>query len=505
MADHSQGRSAYESIEDVNTRANQQLSTTQEPGQSPNTVQQYDTRGNPVNSESKALQEAQIRAKNEVLEAAGVCERKNKNSSSSEYVRLSAQQWANMRDEENEWGNDLFLFADIAHLTCSWWIETLLARIQTGFVDSSVPFSTVLRLEWHKLSSDGLRHAFNYLSSGALMSALHRMIVSYSDDSIQAFFADFRSTIRRLKGPGPAGRFLIHHTRHLKNFTQTLLLLFLSPLPIYSRLAQLHLYSSPYGLPPATSFLPWHPSSPLIWAWTSGPETAPLSIRFYNLSTSPVSLVLAMNAVYDWIDHTGIMFGEQPIILGPPRQLSQSISHSETETPWFLRPIFWTRDHVLDLLGWSQGTWDRVEEDRKREDTVDVRENTRMRSKSDPSDPVTYRRSSLAFVPAELLGRRLHGMVWRLVLLPLEGWVFRSVATSWLQSGLPGVSSSSRSPLSLSNVLGSRNWGAGGMFGYASNVGLCIGLHAVVDSMVWTFAYRVVRHYGVSRFHWGET
>jgi len=477
-------------------------------GRSFDTVQRYDTRGNPVNPQSKSLQEAQIRAKNEVLEAAGVCERKNKRSSSSEYVRLSPEEWAILRDVENECGSDLFFFADIAHLTCSWWIETLLSRIQTGFVDSSVPFSTTLISEWQKLSSNGVRPAFDYLSSGALMGALHRMIMAYSDDSIHAFFADFRSTIRRLKQlSGPAKRFLIHHTRHLKNFTQTLLLLFLSPLPIYSALAQLHLYSSSYGLPPATSFVPWHPSSPLVWAWTSGPETAALSTRFYNLSTSPVSLVLVMNALYDWIDHTGAAFeeGEQPSILGPPTQPGLSIGHSEVETSWFLRPILWTRDHVLDFLGWSPRTWDRVTESRKREDSADTREKARLRSRSDPLGPISYRRSGLAFIPAELLSRRLHGLVCRVMLLPLEGLVFRSVATSWLQSGLPGVSAVSIPPLSLSSVLSSRDWGAGGMSGYASKVGLCVGLHAVMDSVVWGFVYRAVVHYGVSRFHWGAT
>ncbi|GAB7344000.1 hypothetical protein MBLNU457_1930t1 [Dothideomycetes sp. NU457] len=507
MARLALGRSAYEPVEESGTRSDQQRSAIVNIGRCSDTVQQYDPRGNPVNPQSRSLQEAQIRAKNEVLEAAGVCERKNKKCSSSGYVRLSPEEWAILRDQENEWGNDLFLFADIAHLTCSWWIETLLSRIQTGFVDSSVPFSTTLISEWHKLSSNGIKHAFDYLSSGALMGALHRMIMSYSDDSIQAFFADFRSTIRRLKIGGPAKRFLLHHTRHIKNFTQTLLLLFLTPLPIYSALAQLHLYSSPYGLPPAASFLPWHPSSPLIWAWTSGPETAPLSTRFYNLSTSPVSLVLAMNALYDWVDHTGAVFEEweQPSILGPPSQLAHSISHSETETPWLLRPIVWTRDRVLDLLGWSPKTWERVKEDRKREDDAGTREQARLRSKSDPLDPISYRRSALAFVPAELLSRRLHSLVWRVMLLPLEGWVFRSVARSWLQSGLPGVSSSPLSSLSLSNVLGPRDWGAGGMLGYASKVGLCIGLHTVVDTMVWGLAYRIVKSYGVGRFHWGET
>lgn len=501
MADHSQGRSAYESVEEVDPRADQQRPAILEPGRS--TVQLYDTRGNPINSQSRSSQEAQIRAKNEVLEAAGVCERKNKESSTSKYVQLSAEQWAILRETENEWGNDLFLFADIAHLSCSWWVETLLSRIQTGFVDSSAPFSTILVREWQQFSLHGVKHAFEYLSSGVLMGALHRMIVSYSDDSIQAFFADFRSTIRRMKISSTAKRFCIHHTRHLKNFTQALLLLFLSPLPIYSALAQLHLYSSSYGLPPATSFLPWHPSSPLIWAWTSGPETLPLSTRFYKLSTSPVSLVLAMNALYDWTDHTGAVFEE--CILGPPSQLGHSSSHSETETLWFLRPAVWARDHVLNLLGWSQGTLELVKEDRKRRDDANTREMARLRSQSDPLDPVSYRRSGLAFVPAQLLERRLQSLVWRVVLLPLEGWVFRSVARSWLQSGLPGVASSPGSRLLSSNVLSSRDWGAGGMFGYASKVGLCIGLHAVVDSMVWQVAYRVITSYGIGRFHWGKT
>jgi len=515
LADHSQGRSAYEPVEDNDTSVYLPPANVLTSGQPLDGAQQYNARGNPINPQSKARQEAQIRAKNEVLETVGVCERKSKKRPSSDYVYFSPEEWAVFRDAENEWGSDLFLFADITHLACSWWIETLLSRIQTGFVDGSLPFSAILASEWHNLSSQGIRHAFDHLSSGALMGALHRMILSYSDDSINIFFADFRSTLRRLKISGPAKRFLIHRTRHLKNFTQTLILLFLSPLPIYSALAQLHLFSSPYGLPPASSFLPWHPSSPLIWAWTSGPETAPFSTRFYNLSTSPVSLILAMNALYDWVDNTGAVLEhwEQPSILGPPS------SQTGTEAPGFLQPIIWARDQTLDVLGWSPRTWKRLQEERYQrafeqvldtewdddEDIAEARERAGLRRDGEASKPVTYRQSGLAYVPAELLSRRLHSIAWRVMLLPLEGWVFRSVAKSWLQSGLPAILAPSISAPSPSSILSHREWGGGGMSGFVSNVGLCIGLHAVVDSMVWGLVYRLVKHYGTSRFHWGRT
>jgi len=515
LADRSQGRSAYEAVGDNETGLSEQSASVVPSEVALDGIQQYDTRGNPINPQSKACQEAQIRAKNEVLEAVGVCERKNKKRSSSGYLHLSPEEWAVFRDIENEWGSDLFLFADITHLACSWWIETLLSRIQTGFVDGSVSFSTVLASEWHNAFSHGIPHAFDYLSSGALMGALHRMILSYSDDSVNIFFADFRSTLRRLKISGSAKRFLIHHTKHLKNFTQTLILLCLSPLPIYSALAQLHLFSSPYGLPPVSSFLPWHPSSPLVWAWGSGPETAPFSTRLFHLSTSPVSLVLAMNALYDWVDNTGAVLEhwEQPSILGPPT------NNPGTEAPSFLQPLIWARDKTLDLLGWSPRTWNRLQEDHyqqafeqvldkewdEEEDIAEARERAGLTRDGEGLRPVTYRQSGLAYVPAELLSRRLHSFVWRVMLLPLEGWVFRSVAQSWLQSGLPAVLAPSISAPSTSSILDFRDWGAGGISGYVSKVGLCTGLHAVVDSMVWGLVYKIVKYSGMGRFHWGKT
>lgn len=137
LVDHSpfQGRSGYESLDEDGPRPLPAEAEDISGNGSGNTqVQQYDVKGAPVNRSTVVFNDAQVRAKNEVLEAVGVCERKRKRSAASNdstrAITLDAARWAAMTEDEEEAGSYTYMTAELMHFACTWWLQSLIQRIQ---------------------------------------------------------------------------------------------------------------------------------------------------------------------------------------------------------------------------------------------------------------------------------------------------------------------------------------------------------------------------------------
>lgn len=74
---------------------------------------------------------AQISAKNEVLAAVGVCERKN-NEARQNKVGFTEEEWKEVQDEENSIGETGRIVAECFRHLGSWWLITLRKRFQVS-------------------------------------------------------------------------------------------------------------------------------------------------------------------------------------------------------------------------------------------------------------------------------------------------------------------------------------------------------------------------------------
>lgn len=121
-------------------------------------MQQYDSRGHPVNPESKVLGRELRKAKNDILSTMGivVSGEDRKASSSNEQQRI------NQITAENDFGlvittaDQLFVFFG------SWWTTSLIGRIQVGApVHTSVLRCLTLKSKPYRLT--GIMHILHCL------------------------------------------------------------------------------------------------------------------------------------------------------------------------------------------------------------------------------------------------------------------------------------------------------------------------------------------------------
>lgn len=124
-SDREQGRSAYEPVE--SPEPNDVSTASSLPGAY---TQQYDSRGNPQNPETAQIVKDQVSAKNEVLAAVGVCEKKNKDAEEmAGRVRFSDEEWKALQEAENDYGELVKVVAQCLRSASTWWVEALRNRV----------------------------------------------------------------------------------------------------------------------------------------------------------------------------------------------------------------------------------------------------------------------------------------------------------------------------------------------------------------------------------------
>ena len=114
----------------------------------------------------------------------------------------------------------------------------------------------------------------------------------------------------------------------------------------------------------------------------------------------------------------------------------------------------------------------------------------------------------MAHLPARWLGMRLDTFVLRVIMLPFERLMLRSIAASFYASSLPGSTAAIEAmprllgPLpSVRNALsGTVQWHDVGS--YASKLGLSLALQAVVEVALFGGVYGLVRWQGRKNFGW---
>lgn len=146
-----QGRSAYEPVQSAEPH-NWTKAGSAEPSEDVPYPQSYDNKGNPISIKTVRRSAAQIAAKNEVLAAVGVCEKKNNEARlfSSEGT-YSEEEWKSIRVAENSVEFVGRVMAAISRHGATWWLVALRRRVQVSLYPRHrlciLSIDTKLRLE----------------------------------------------------------------------------------------------------------------------------------------------------------------------------------------------------------------------------------------------------------------------------------------------------------------------------------------------------------------------
>ncbi|KAH0395962.1 hypothetical protein KCU89_g9792, partial [Aureobasidium melanogenum] len=151
--------------------------------------QQYNARGEPISVATTRQNEAMIAAKNEVLAAVGVCEKKDKLIDSlneelpdREYqVHFSDEEWRIIKEGEDDYGELIRMTAETSRNILDWWLLGLRRRLQVGLVSSDLSFVDILSVEWMSLTSNGFFGVIRFLTIGGLAEVASQLIITFVD------------------------------------------------------------------------------------------------------------------------------------------------------------------------------------------------------------------------------------------------------------------------------------------------------------------------------------
>jgi hypothetical protein len=441
--------------------------------------------------------EAMIAAKNEVLAAVGVCEKKNHHiddqdehdSSRKSRIRLSEEEWKMLKDGEDDYGELIRMTAETSRNVLTWWLLALRRRLQVGFASSSLSFVQVLSGEWVACTSHGILGAIQFLTVGALPELASQLVLTLVDWWLSEKVLETSKKIIQLKASSRKRFLLLKSVRLIDKVLNAVAHLLVYPLTSYSTLQQLRLISASSLLASRTWLAPWNLSSPLHWAFSSW---QPQQSRLKALLLSPAALWLAMTLLQhsspSTYDHVSLF--EYGCILGPHNKPPPP---STKPASGIFSPWSHVRDGVLKMVGWAAEP--RLQHQAGVQDLTE--DGTAARSSRHVMSTLP-RITELSMLPSHLLALNLDYLFWGMLLLPLDVTHLRALTCAYqssaaaqadVQSGANGGVLAVQKPMAMR----------------ANKVGLCLALEFTIDTAVWGGAYMWAKWAGTEKYHWGQT
>ncbi|KAG8623348.1 hypothetical protein KVT40_008324 [Elsinoe batatas] len=522
--------------------------------------QDYDETAKPRNPLSKANKEAQIRAMNEILEVVGVTERKSKQDQHEETpeVVFSAETWATVKAAEDDLGEDFYLLTEFIDAVVTWWIDVLRRRMQAGLVDCSVPFMRILHLEWLSFRSSSWTEKYHYVTAGLEMELLGTILAEFATDPLRYAITWLRMKVRKARLRPRQKRFCFQSIEFLKASGYLGIQLLFSPFTVTSILCQFRAVEDRL-VPSYSRFFPWSSASPYHWGFAAGTSSSPLGSRLLNTIVSPLSLYLIYHTttclLHDLayaVEHSS----SSPAIITPMKSEIDmaAISRINPLITSFTKPFVTARDFLLYHLSWSHTSFiksyrdppasppttittedllislgaapDEIPEATHRliplpplqenhnrladPSAQPLEHRSRSRPKKRPAP--TFRTTRLSTLPADLLGDRIKTTVFKIVLIPLEILLHRSVlvAFSMAQSGATtslelGGGNERDSGLAGRLLRSTKDEGQVGWGQILGKVGLCLLLEAGMEVVVWGVVWGGTEWVGRRWCAWGRT
>lgn len=476
-------------------------------------VQQYDSKGRPVNPVTVSRNAEMRHAMNSVLALVGVVEaREGQDARTATMYRVMKECRHTLLEEEHERGDDLKLvFTILAHWPV-WAIECLLQRYQLGMHRPHRPFMDAVTSELRLLSGTGLGGATATFLPGAAAYIVHILLRSLLHSVTEAAIGRLQEAVGKLRLKKKTFQ------RLQKGLDAVLVALLLAvdwallPLDFYSIAQQLGIAPAWPLFPPMRSMLPWHPTS--VHHFDSAPLLALPSLRSL---ASPVSLLLVRGLMERDAGEEDPRFSDFTAFRYPPINGKVNTVNRPTANTdplgWLLYQGYRLRCSILHWSGWivrPPGSRAAME---GRYETKTV---TGFSGTGGRTTVRGDRSTALAHLPAEFLAIRIDEIAQRVLMLPFQGLLSRVVASAYLQSSLPitprGLDLAHQFYAPFGSGPFAAIWSARGQASsfvglgqYLSKLGLCFALQVSVEAAMFGAIYSVVRWQGVRFFDWGST
>ncbi|KAJ5258955.1 hypothetical protein N7524_010511 [Penicillium chrysogenum] len=242
-----------------------------------NYMQQYDTRGHPVNPESKSLGKGLRRAKNDILSTMGIVVNGDRNSSMP-----NEQQEINQIASENDFGLVITTLDQLFIFFGTWWTSSVTGRVQTY---RRYAHSTLLSAMKSERDTTGI---FSFYFSGIPAWAMSSALAIARETPLKRVFVSLRDYVQTLTGDslGVRSFFGLLYTA-----ARNSVLMLSMEFYMYSTLQSLSLVS-PYGIPGVQFLLPFSRESLLqLPSWPTDFSPCSLGMSLVELLISPGALV----------------------------------------------------------------------------------------------------------------------------------------------------------------------------------------------------------------------
>ncbi|KXG52593.1 uncharacterized protein PGRI_088770 [Penicillium griseofulvum] len=243
-----------------------------------NYMQQYDTRGHPVNPESRALGKELRRAKNDILSTMGiVVSGEDRNSSIP-----NEQQKINQIASENDFGLVITTLDQLFIFFGTWWTSSVTGRVQSY---RHYAHSALLNVIQSERDTTGI---ISFYFSGIPAWAMSSGLAIARETPLKRVFVSLRDYVQSLTGDSLGVRSLFGL---LYTVARNSVLMLSMEFYMYSTLQSLSLVS-PYGIPGAQFLLPFGRDS-LLQLPPLPTDFSPRSLgtSLVQLLTSPGTLV----------------------------------------------------------------------------------------------------------------------------------------------------------------------------------------------------------------------
>ena len=509
------GRSAYTSepvsgnrdgadSQGPSTTGNDLITATQSPTVH---IQQYDSKGRPINPEADA-QNARLRhASNEVLALVGVVERKVQTDAKlHRTINLERIKRHRMHTREDERGNEWSGLIEVVAWFALWWPTALVRRIQIGLYSTDLPFMEILRLEAGMMFGSGWQGVLLGLLPGTGIAILHKVIWQILAVATEESIVAIQNRIVAPGMPRKKADAVVYSLAISIDVVLAAIDMLLLPLETYVFARQLNIAAP----------LPWRPllTTHLPLFFRAAYNTALASTA--SLFTSAAPLLIGYSLMTREPTAEAPAFSDLASYRVPP--ISEHPDTSLQPAPSVLRDPFgailhrtWVlRQHFLQFVGWDVHEEDQPGSINGWETDVSYQVSTT------PDDFVqmkvlSHRSTSLARLPASWLGMRVDMFLVRVMLLPLESMVMREVLRFYMSSGMPVTTTVSRAgpgiamPGAWSVLAGravDRSWSA--VAGKVSHIGLAMALNLGVEAALFGAVYALATRQGIASFGWGQ-
>lgn len=473
-------------------------------------IQQYNSKGRPINPPADASRAEQRRAQNEVLALAGVLERTDKARTEAD-ARAKGLIIASDREQEDRLGERLDMVADMATSIATHYPNILLKRCLAGMYQPDMPFAAILARDFHSVRTGDLGNAVRVLCPDLDLIVVHFALGLRLAPYLQraAYALEKRLLTSGLPPETLKIYFRMAETSYWALAVGTEIALL--PLVHYWECTQLGLTPRMPLRPLAHCLLQY---SGRFFAHVWQRELRTRSVWLY----SSLSVLLA--------DSIEIGTGEPAtarIAAWSKYEVLKDLSPSGRQTQRrpgvvsdpcgrILYEVETMRNVFMQWLGWNG-----------KDSSVHPNPNAFAETHSggsgtaDSNARSSHRTSSLARLPARRLGLLMETLLGRILLLPLESLLLRCSARAFVQvaglcrvgpmTGSPYVPSSgvwvggvmSVGPAAAASWVRSGRWASS-----FSKVGLALGLLVGVEAALYGGVYMATRSHGIDRFGWGS-